>query len=138
MKRRRLWAHRPKLPPLPGLATTREPLFTEARVPSEFADGTPITALQGIVSTRLLNGLRTLHCATVGELKALSDEELLALPNFGRKTFAVFRAVWPRCDDDADRAPPPGAASGGIGEKEAEATDLFEEPSCKKALTSPE
>lgn len=100
-----------RLPPLEGIS----PLPTESAwcPPGELPDGAPVSLLGGQVSTRLYNCLRSMGYATVGEVRALTDGELRAIPNLGRGLLKEFRAIWPSKSSDepvaaavADGEPP--------------------------------
>ena len=55
----------------------------------ELPDDTPIERV--LFSTRIQNALRAAGLKTVGEVREISDEALLALPDFGKASVAHLR-----------------------------------------------
>lgn len=94
MTRRPRWIHRRKLPPLRESASTNGAPIDAIGDPSRLADDAPIASLQGGVSGRLFNLIRSMACETVGDLRRMSDEELLAIPTFGHRTLEELRSIW--------------------------------------------
>ena len=64
----------------------------------ELPDDTPIREVQFV--TRINNALFAAGLKTVGEVREMSDEALLALPDFGRTSVAHLRETLglPSCD----------------------------------------
>jgi DNA-directed RNA polymerase alpha subunit len=65
-----------------------------AEVPSvaptpELPDDTPIERV--LFSTRIQNALRAADLKTVGEVREISDETLISLPDFGRGSLSDLR-----------------------------------------------
>ena len=55
----------------------------------ELPDDMPIERV--IFSTRIQNALRAAHLKTVGEVREVSDETLISLPDFGTRLLAALR-----------------------------------------------
>jgi DNA-directed RNA polymerase alpha subunit len=55
----------------------------------ELPDNTPIERV--IFSTRIQNALRTAGLKTVGEVREVSDETLISLPDFGKSSLSDLR-----------------------------------------------
>ena len=55
----------------------------------ELPDDTPIERL--LFSTRIQNALRAADLKTIGEVREMSDETLISLPDFGRGSLSELR-----------------------------------------------
>jgi DNA-directed RNA polymerase alpha subunit len=55
----------------------------------ELPDDTPIERV--LFSTRIQNALRAADLKTVGEVREMSDETLISLPDFGRASLSDLR-----------------------------------------------
>jgi DNA-directed RNA polymerase alpha subunit len=55
----------------------------------ELPDDTPIDRV--LFSTRIQNALRTADLKTVGEVREMSDEKLISLPDFGKGSLSDLR-----------------------------------------------
>jgi DNA-directed RNA polymerase alpha subunit len=55
----------------------------------ELPDDTPIERV--LFSARIQNALRTAELKTVGEVREMSDERLVSLPDFGKGSLAALR-----------------------------------------------
>jgi DNA-directed RNA polymerase alpha subunit len=75
---------------LRGERLTREAAEGPMVVPTpELPDDTPIERV--LFSTRIRNALRAADLKTVGEMRELSDETLISLPDFGRDSLSDLR-----------------------------------------------
>ena len=57
---------------------------------AELSDDTPIERV--LFSARIQKALRTADLKTVGEVREMSDETLISLPDFGKGSLAALRA----------------------------------------------
>ena len=55
----------------------------------ELPDDTPIERV--LFSTRIQNALRAADLKTVGEVREMSDERLISLPDLGKESLAALR-----------------------------------------------
>jgi DNA-directed RNA polymerase alpha subunit len=75
---------------LRGERLAREAAEGPVLVPTpELPDDTPIERL--LFSTRIQNALRAADLKTIGEVREMSDETLISLPDFGRGSLSDLR-----------------------------------------------